>query len=525
MKWFAAVLCLIAGIASAHAAPPLIDAVRAGDTQQALALIADGVNVNAAEADGSTPLLWAAYRMDADLVGKLIAAGARVDTANDYGTSALLEAAKVGNSAILKLLLKAGANPDAANREGQTALMAVARTGKVEAAKLLLDHGASVNAREHWGKQSALMWAAAQGQPDMVKLLLKKGARVEDRGAARHWARKVTAEPRAKVMYKGGFTPLLYAARAGCIDCARHILARGADIDEGDPDGVTALSLAILNLHFDMAAYLIEAGADVNLWDFYGRTPLYNAVDMNTLPAGGRADLPSEDRTTALQVAGMLLDKGANPNFQLKLRPPYRHPISDRGADNMLSTGATPLLRAARASDNDAIRLLLRYNALVDLPTAAGITPLLATAGIGYGPRKSRGVYKTEAEGIESLRLLLDAGADINARTFDPRLLQRYPGYDQAYSDYMPADGETALHGAAALGWNDMIRFLAAHGARLQLANEEGDTPIDFAMGHYRKGFLDPPPEPLLETANLLKTLCRQTPDCRLPVTDSASLQ
>ena len=287
------------------------------------------------------------------------------------------------------------------NPEGQTALMAVARSGRVEAAKVLLKHGAHVNAKENWGGQSALMWAAAQSQGEMVKLLVDHGADVNARSKVHQWPRKVTAEHRPKDMNKGGFTPLLYAARVGCIDCAKYLLKAGADIDLADPDRVSPLNLALINFHFDFAAYLIKAGANVDKWDLYGRTPLYNAIDMNTLPSGGRSDVPSMDKLTGLDVARLLLNAGANPNIQLKLRPPYRNVPFDRGGDVILSTGATPLLRAAKASDNMAIKLLLQYHALVDLPNAMGVTPLMAAAGLGQSDNPTRGRYKTEAEGIE----------------------------------------------------------------------------------------------------------------------------
>src|SRR5690606_24461721 len=154
---------------------------------------------------------------------------------------------------------------------------------------------------------------------------------------------------------------------------------------------VTPLLLSIINLPYDLAAELVRLGADVNRWDFYGRSPLYEAIDFNTFPASGRNEVPPTEQTTPLELATMLLERGANPDMQLKLRPPYRHAIFDRGSDNILSAGATPLLRAARASDNAAIKLLLAHGASVDLANAAGVTPLMATAGIGYGTRKSRG--------------------------------------------------------------------------------------------------------------------------------------
>ena len=140
----------------------------------------------------------------------------------------------------------------------------------------------------------------------------------------------------------------------------------------------------------------------------------------------------------------------------------------------------------------------------------------MATSGIGYGSRRSRGRYKTEEDGIGSLELLLAAGADINARTDDPRSLQGYEGPDHYFSSYMPADGQTAMHGAAKNGWNKIIRYLVAHGARIDVADEHGTTPYDLAMGRYKPAFLDNPPEPLRETAALLIDLCAKQPGCHI---------
>ena len=69
----------------------------------------------------------------------------------------------------------------------------------------------------------------------------------------------------------------------------------------------TPLTLSLLNIHWDFARFLLERGADVNLWDFYGETPLYAAVDMNTLPKGRRVELPALDESSGLHVIQMLL--------------------------------------------------------------------------------------------------------------------------------------------------------------------------------------------------------------------------
>src|SRR3984957_9124636 len=461
----------ILGCGVAQAADSLVDAAQAKDLAAAVAMIAKGADVHERSADGTTALHWAVYNDDADLVQRLIKAGADVAAVNDYGASPLRQAATVADSVVIRALLKAGANANETNAEGETPLMVVARAGNVESAGLLLSHGAKVDAKEQWGGQTALMWAAAQKQPAMVKFLISPGAHVNERGAVRDWQRRVTAEGRPKNMNHGGFTPLLYAAREGCLECAKYLIEAKADINLPDPDGTTPLILALMNMRFDLAAYLVQSGADINKWDFYGNTPLYVAIDMNTLPRGGRPDLPSLDDTTGLQVAAMLLEKGADVNAQLKLRPQYRNGVFDRGGDQVLSTGATPLLLAAKVGDLDAIKLLLKYKPLIDLPNAMGVTPLMAAAGLGHSFNPTRGRFKTDEQAAESVKLLQEAGATIN-------------GHDRS--------GMTALHSAAEHGWNDTVKVLVADGADLQPKDVKGLTPIDHAAGRHERAFLEP---------------------------------
>jgi ankyrin repeat protein len=472
-------------IGMARAAPAsLVAAAEANDHTAALALLDQGADVKARSPDGTTALHWAVHNADADLVQRLIKAGADLSAANDFGATALSEAAIIADTAILKLLITAGVDVDAPNAEGQTALMVVARTGNVEAAQLLLSHGAKVNATEQWGGQSALMWAAAQKQPEMIKFLLARGADPNARGVVRDWQRRVTAEGRPKNMNHGGFTPLLYAAREGCVQCVKYLLQGRAKIDLQDPDGLTPLVLALINMRFDTATELIRDGADVNRWDFYGRTPLYVAIDMNTLPTGGRPDLPSIDQTAGLQVAEMLLKAGANPNAQLKLRPPYRNGVFDRGGDEVLSTGATPLLLAAKVGDVPAVKLLLQYHALVDLPNSRGVTPLMTAAGMGHSFNPTRGRYKSDQEAAECVKLIQQAGGSVNAHAME---------------------GMTALHSAAEHGWDETVKLLAADGADLQPKDALGMTPIDRAAGKHPRAFLEPEHVRHEETIALLK--------------------
>jgi uncharacterized protein len=445
-------------------AATLVEAARQGDTTQAVALIDGGADVNAASVDGTTPLMWAVHRDDIPLIDRLLKARADAKPINEYGSSAMSEAAEFGDTGTIGKLLKAGADAESPNGEGQTALMIVARTSNVDAARLLIEHGAKVNATEKWRGQTALHWAAAQSQPAMVKELLRHHADPNARSTVNvslSW-RQVTAEPRAQARPPGGLTPLLYAARQGCIECAKYLVEGGADPNLTDPEGVTPLLMATLNFHFDLGAYLLKKGANANQWDWWGRTPLYAAVDLNSLPYGGRPDKPSLDDTSSLKMIQLLLEAGANPNVQLKLFPPYRALGPDRGADMMLTIGTTPLVRAAKAGDAAAIRLLLAHGANPNLPTNSDITPLMAAAGLGSNDIDTRGKYKTQKEAVESIDLLVAAGADVNAG--DRR-------------------GQTALHGAAYWGWNDVVKCLASHNAKLDAKDAKGMTPLDSAMG------------------------------------------
>ncbi|MGH8261679.1 MAG: ankyrin repeat domain-containing protein, partial [Steroidobacteraceae bacterium] len=434
---------------------------------------------------GTTALMWAVHFDEVPLIDRLLKAHADVRTINQFGASAMSEAATFGDTAVIEKLVQAGANVDSANADGQTALMILARTSNVAAADDLVRHGANVNARERWHGQTALMWAAARSQPAMIRLLLRHHADPNARSDIELFRRQVTAEPRVQARQAGGFTPLLYAARQGCIECAEALLAGGADVNLTDPRGVTPLIMATENFHFDLAKALIQKGANVNEWDWWGRTPLYEAADLDTLPYGGRPDHLSLDNTSALDLMKLLLDSGANPNARLRLFPPYRSLGADRGGDSALTTGATALFRAARAGDVPAIKLLLAHGADVTLANRYGQTPLMSAAGLGASKVDTRGKYKTQRQAVETIDLLVAAGANVNVA--DPH-------------------GDTAVFGAAAWGWNDVVRCLASHHASLTAKDERGMTPLDAAMGKaIRLGRGTPDMHP--QTATLIKQL------------------
>ena len=480
-----AVLLALAA-APAFAASPLADAVENGRVDAAYGLIhEDGIDVNGAQGDGTTALHWAAYRLDAALVGELLSHGAKADTQNRYGASPLSEAVKGGNADIVQMLIAAGANVEAPNADGETVLMLAARTGKVEIAKQLIDAGADVNAVESWRQQTALMWAAEGAFPAVVELLIAHGADVRARAAANDWGSQITSEPRAQYRPTGGLTPLLYAARSGCTDCVRSILKAGESVDRPTPDGVTALMLAIDNYEFDTAKALLEAGANPHLSDWWGRTALYLAVDMNTYRPRDREPQPRSKSTTAMDLVNALIAAGVDVNPQLNFHRPGRGGNSARFVDDLLTTGATPLLRAAIMHDEPAMRALLAAGARVDLPNVMGVTPLMAAAGVGvrepgFGANRAPDFTSKEIESevIRSLDILLDAGANVNAVVSDTQSRTARIARQNSLTDRL---GQTALHQAAGRGWADVVAHLLQHGANPSAKDAVGRTPLDLA--------------------------------------------
>jgi ankyrin repeat protein len=479
-------LLLFAGVADAR----LSAAVKSGDKAAVQALLQQRVDVNAPEADGTTALHWAVRNDDAALVDQLIRLGANAKAANRYGITPLYLASVNGSGPIIEKLLKAGADANSISSEGETALMTAAHTGNADAVKVLLAHGADVNAKENWHGETALMWAVAQKHAAVARELLAKGADVNARSTANKWERQNSAEPREKWLPLGGLTALEFAARQGCVDCIPVLVEAGADVNAVDPDGISPLLSAIINGHYDAAEVLLEKGSNPNIADGNGRTPLYSAVDFHTMPASNRPS-PKEidNETSSLDLVKALLAKSADVNAQLKKQQPYRTKL-DRGDDTVLTTGTTPLLRAAKAGDVAVMKLLLAKGADAKLTTRNGINPLMAAAGLGTKEEDTTGRRKTQTEAIEAVKLCLEAGVDVNAA--DSR-------------------GQTALHGAAFQGFDDVVKFLAEHGAKLDAKDRQGKTPLDSAEGLAGGvGFDGQSSQPHPSTAALIENLLKK---------------
>jgi ankyrin repeat protein len=250
----------------------------------------------------------------------------------------------------------------------------------------------------------------------------------------------------------------MYAARQGAAGAVLALADAGADLDARDPDGTSALVFAIINGHHDVAAALVSKGADPNVADNTGMTPLYAAVDMHTLASTfGRPDPPPAVVAGAVDTMRMLLAAGADPNARLSSRILKR--VHNAG-DARLGEGATPFMRAARGADLIAMRLLLEAGADPRLTQKNGISPVLLAAGIGAERNSNNPLRGSEQDAIAAIELAVSQGLDVNA---------------------LSVSGESAVH--AALGSPAIIRVLARHGARLDVRNKQGRTPLEAALG------------------------------------------
>src|SRR6185295_16892737 len=374
---------------------------------------------------------WAVYKVDYELIGALIAKKARVDVVNEFGATPLAEAVKLADARMVTMLLDAGAGVDRADESGQTALMLSIKTGELPIVEMLVKAGANVNAVEHFQHQTPLMWAvtASKHAAEMTQLLLSKGANVQARALYTDWPNQLSSEPRGQYRPVGGLTALLYASRNGCADCVEALLGAGADVNVPTPEGVTPLMISLDNDHNDVAALLLDRGANPHVADWWGRTALWIVVDRKEALKG-----PS---VSHLDIINRLLAADVDVNAELNMHRPSRGGNSGRFADRQLGTGCTALYRAAEAGDMDVIRALLARGANPNI-NGMGFTPFLVAAGV------TPGAGGGAAPDTALLDLMIRHGADVNTQVTGTR------SYSMRISYNPPPDkeGTSALHGA-----------------------------------------------------------------------------
>jgi ankyrin repeat protein len=471
-----AVALLSLSVLAGAAVSDLADAASRGDKEAVRSLLQRKANVNAPQMDGTTALHWAVRADDLETAELLIRAGASVSAANRDGATPLLLASINGNAAMIEKLVKAGADPNASlSKYDDTALMIAARTGKTDAIKVLLDSGAHVNAKETWGGTTALMWAVSERHPSAVKMLIDHKADVNARskfvpsttGRGFEGTTPVASQigQAAEELSSGLLTPLMFAAREGDVESARLLVAAGADVNASGGDGKTALGLAIFNGNYELASFLVDNRANVNLADAQRFTPLFWAVDrrnMETAP-----NFPWMVTADPLPLIKNLLDGGADPNALVNNTPRAR---MREGSPRIVF--ATALMRAAFSADLELVKLLVSHGADPHIISKDNETTLMAAAGTGFINGYSKG--RSPAERLEVVKLLVQLGEDVNAA-----------------DNY----GITPLMVAANMGEIPIIQYLIDQGADLGAydlgkkndgifgASVEPLMPIDYAIG------------------------------------------
>ena len=460
-------LTLLAATGLSAATSDLADAVTNKNKTAVRTLLQQKVDVNAPQADGTTALMWAARWDDLETTDLLLKAGANVNAANRNGVTAMYLATLNGSAPMVDRLIKAGADVNAKLlTHGETALMMASKTGNVEVVKMLLDKGAEVNAKETLRETTALMWAASQNHANVIKLLVDHGAGLKLTSKVDHLAPKggVDKQLMQGLPSAGGLPALVFAAREGAIDAVKALVAAGASPDQTSADGSSPMLVAIQNGHYNVAEFLLNNSANPNIANEKGWSPLYLTVKNRNIETG---TIPVPNTDQAFPFLLKLLDKGVDTNIRSKANTEIRN---GQRATWFNEAGATPFIRAALCGDIEVMKLLLIHGADPNIPTLDGTTPLMAAAGVGY----SEGFIhdRSEEETLQAMKLILDLGADVNAKN---------------------AQGLTALHGAAHKAALGEIQLLVDHGADLMARDKPGSTrygdategllPLDWAEG------------------------------------------
>jgi ankyrin repeat protein len=518
-------------------------AVYRDDLQIADMLIAAGANIQLANREGATPLYLASLHGSAAMIEKLLKAGGDPNQLGPEGETPLMLVARTGNLEALRLLLDHHADVNAKDKlRGTTALMWATEQSHPEAVKLLVEHGASVSVATNVDTRNArnnLANTVTQRLRSSFGVLGKRGpgfdgtpppangaaapkppappapaggpAVASARGAAvaARTSPASEANPEDEVISffrrpakkdGGGLTPLVYAARENCMECAKILVEAGADVNQRTFYGWTPLLVATQNRHYKLAEYLLEHGANANTANNGGWSPLYLATDNRNIE-GGDYPVRAAD-VDHLDFIKLLIAKGANVNARVcgveskadKCTGDSTETRTNFTMQWLFEDGATPFLRAAQSGDVTLMKLLLDHGADPKIFTAHNVTPLAVAAGIGW----VEGVtYEwSPEENLEAVKICLELGIDPNVAD---------------------DEGRTALHGAAHKGRLEVIQLLADHGADLN-AHDGGSRdsvngallgktwiPIDWARGLVRVGVQSAIPHP--DAAALLAKL------------------
>ena len=451
------VLLPMAGLTAGRS--EVADALKAGDLAGARKLVEQHADVNAPQSDGATALDWAVYRSDKEMVDLLLGAGANARAASREGSTPLWLASINGDAAIIAALLKAGADANEHLPLGRTPLMAASRTGNVEAIQVLLDHGADVNARETLRGTTPLMWAADEGHAAAIELLIRRGADFKARS-------DMTERGRGPALGKANDPRKQVAAPGRALAAGRALDLRDLSALRGDNNGIGG-----------QGAGGIARG---------GRT------------RGGRA--PNGRATDGVDQGFDQNDDAAVAAFGFRGRPAPK----DGGA-------LTPLVYAVRADDLDSVKVLLAAGADVNQVTGYGWSPLLVATQnryyrlgaylIDHGADVNLAnhggwtplylatdnrniesgdypVRKGDMDHLDFIKLLLDKGANVNARMKDSTETRTV-----FTNQWLDENGATAFLRASQSGDLVLMKLLLAHGADPKIDTVLHVTALEVAAG------------------------------------------
>ena len=383
------------------------------------------------------------------LLSSLASAGLQANESD----SRLPELARKGDRAAVALLLQEdGVDVDATQVDGTTALHWAAYGDDAELAEVLLDAGADPDAVNRNGSTSLALACANAGLTVVARLL--------DAGANPGLA-------------PNGEPPILTCARTGSVAAVRALLAHGADIDAVDAwRGQTPLMWAAAENHVPVMHVLLEAGAAVDAPSTGGFTALMFAVRQDArdavrllIEAGAEVNVRMPDR--AAQAAG---------------RPPATGSLLGMAVTIGHYTAAAMLLDAGadpNASDG-------RGNVILhDLVRARAPQRRVANQFVD-----ATGRDRSQLDGLELMRMLLERGADPDARTEPvPIVHERWTDEDIFSAGRPLMDNRVNLGGAtpyvlaAQAADVQAMRVLAAHGADERLATYANNTAVMLAAG------------------------------------------
>lgn len=468
--------------------PPFIlnRAMAAGLENLSSALVDTGYDLNEEDSDGKDRAIHTAIEYSQDRVLKILLDSKRVDLTpeNDEGMSPLLLAAKVGNPESIRHLLGAGASLNDPEGMGDRLVLKAIKSANHEALGVLIDALAPVNS-EIVNKISdednlliPVIEAATMGFRDCTGALLDRGAdpnasdrdgsvlyQAVDRGPYPEICRKLLekgADPNESAARttdeatSDGGLPLIRATEIGTKDLVEMLLDKGAKINVTDPGRVewnTPLSAAIVAAEYDIVEMLLKRGADpdlVSAREPHHETPLLTAANKVFNPRfaqvliehGAKVDWVRGDGRTVMHAAydlsemlSLLLAKGADVN----------------GTDK---EGWTTLMLAADADQVKSIEVLLKQsNPSAKLDVMTTLDPAFSA------------VHSAAYQGsVGALKLLLDAGADINCQRSDGV----FPLGQILESGVVPSECE------------DIVDFMLKRKPNLGLVDDRGNTVLHY---------------------------------------------